>query len=266
MNESSASHPCGRIVIKVGSNVLTRPSGGLDVTRMSAIVDQIAALREEGCQVILVSSGAVASGRSMIAPEDSMDKVDQRQLYSAIGQARLMQRYFELFQDHGIIIGQVLTMKESFSTPELYSNQRNCISVMLSHGVLPIVNENDTVSLGELMFTDNDELAGVIARMMDCSTLVILSNVDGIFNGNPDDPSSSLIRSILPGEDLSSYIQNDTSEFGRGGMISKTNIARKVAEGGIRVIIANGKRENILQDVLAGCPDTPFTEFIRKEA
>lgn len=239
-----------RIAVKVGSNVLTRPDGTLDVTRMSALVDQIAQLHKAGKEIILVSSGAVASGRSELRPSKRLDSVDQRQLFSAVGQAKLINRYYELFREHGIPVGQVLTMKENFATRRHYLNQKNCMTVMLANNVIPIVNENDTISVSELMFTDNDELSGLIASMMDTQALIILSNIDGIYNGSPSDPSSQVIREIGQGKDLSSYIQTSKSSFGRGGMLTKTNIARKVADEGITVIIANGKRDNILVEIV----------------
>lgn len=239
-----------RIAVKIGSNVLTRRDGTLDVTRMSALVDQVAELHKAGVEIILVSSGAVASGRSEIHPAKKLDSVDQRQLFSAVGQAKLINRYYELFREHGIPVGQVLTMKENFATRRHYLNQKNCMTVMLENGVIPIVNENDTISVSELMFTDNDELSGLIASMMDAQVLIILSNIDGIYNGSPADPASEVIREIEHGKDLSSYIQTSKSSFGRGGMLTKTNIARKVADEGIIVIIANGKRDNILVDLL----------------
>ena len=239
-----------KIAVKIGSNVLTRRDGTLDVTRMSALVDQVAELHKAGVEIILVSSGAVASGRSEIHPAKKLDSVDQRQLFSAVGQAKLINRYYELFREHGIPVGQVLTMKENFATRRHYLNQKNCMTVMLENGVIPIVNENDTISVSELMFTDNDELSGLIASMMDAQVLIILSNIDGIYNGSPADPASEVIRKIEHGKDLSSYIQTSKSSFGRGGMLTKTNIARKVADEGITVIIANGKRDNILVDLL----------------
>lgn len=242
--------PFPRIIIKVGSNVLTRPDGALDVTRMSALVDQIADLRRSGVEIILVSSGAVAAGRSEVQPARKLDSVNQRQLFSAVGQVKLIHRYYELFREHGIAVGQVLTMKESFATRRLYLNQRNCMAVMLENGIIPIVNENDTVSITELMFTDNDELSGLIASMMDAQALIILSNVDGIYDGSPSDPASKIIREIKPGDDCSTYIQTSRSSFGRGGMLTKTGIARKVADEGITVIIANGKRDEVLKEIL----------------
>lgn len=251
-----------RIAVKVGSNVLTRRDGTLDVTRMSALVDQIAELHKAGVEIILISSGAVASGRSEVHPTKKLDSVDQRQLFSAVGQAKLINRYYELFREHSIPVGQVLTMKENFGTRRHYLNQKNCMSVMLENGVIPIVNENDTISVSELMFTDNDELSGLIATMMDAQALIILSNIDGIYNGSPSEPTSEVIREIGQGKDLSSYIQASKSSFGRGGMLTKTNIARKVADEGITVIIANGKRDNILVDLLEHPAETLCTRFI----
>lgn len=250
-----------RIAVKVGSNVLTRSDGTLDVTRMSALVDQVAELHKAGVEIILVSSGAVASGRSEIRTLKKLDSVDQRQLFSAVGQAKLINRYYELFRDHDIPVGQVLTTKESFGTRRHYLNQKNCMTVMLENGVIPIVNENDTISVTELMFTDNDELSGLIASMMDAQALIILSNIDGIYNGSPSDPESAVIREIGQGKDLSSYIQTSKSSFGRGGMLTKTNIARKVADEGITVIIANGKQDGILVSLLQQPAETICTRF-----
>lgn len=250
-----------RIVVKVGSNVLTRKDGKLDRTRVSAIVDQIAWLRNNGYEVILVSSGAMASGRGELKVDHDLDSVEQRQLFSALGQAKLIGLYYDLFREYGMHVGQVLTMKENFQPGEQYENQKACMTVMLENDVIPIVNENDTVSVTELMFTDNDELSGLIARMMQAETLVLLSNIDGIYTGNPDDPKSELIGHVAPGTDLSQYIQPEKSAFGRGGMHSKYTTASKIQSAGIQVIIANGERDNILIDLVVNPNTTPHTEF-----
>ena len=252
-----------RITIKIGSNVLTRQDGSLDVTRMSALVDQIAELRKQGHEIVLVSSGAVASGRSELKHiVTDLDSVDQRQLFSAVGQAKLMNRYFEMFREYGISVGQVLTMKEHFGDSEHRKNQEKCLRVMLANEVLPIVNENDTVSITELMFTDNDELSGLIAEMTESQMLIILSNIDGIYTGNPSDPESRLISIVKPGKDLSDYIQSTKSSAGRGGMQSKSSVASKTAAKGISVIIANGKRDDILVNLMNDRDNTPCTEFL----
>ena len=242
--------------------MLTRKDGKLDVTRMSALVDQIAWLRQHGHEVILVSSGAMASGRGEIKVDHLLDSVEQRQLFSAVGQVKLVGLYYDLFREFDIHIGQVLTMKENFEPGEQYQNQQACMKVMLENDVLPIVNENDTVSVTELMFTDNDELSGLIAQMMNAETLILLSNIDGIFTTHPDDPAAQLIREVAPGRDLSEYIQPEKSAFGRGGMHSKYTTATKVSQAGIRVIIANGERDNILVDLVNNKVEVPHTEFV----
>ena len=250
-----------KIVVKVGSNVLTRKDGKLDRTRVSALVDQIAWLRNNGHEVILVSSGAMASGRGELKVDHNLDSVEQRQLFSALGQAKLIGLYYDLFREYGMHVGQVLTMKENFEPGEQYENQKACMTVMLENDVIPIVNENDTVSVTELMFTDNDELSGLIAQMMKADTLILLRNIDGIYTGNPDDPASQLISRVEPGTDLSQYIQPEKSAFGRGGMHSKYTTASKVQQAGIRVIIANGERDDILVDLAERAATTPHTEF-----
>ncbi|OUQ52302.1 glutamate 5-kinase [Alistipes sp. An116] len=251
-----------RIVVKVGSNVLTREEGRPDTTRISALVDQLARLHRAGIETILVSSGAVASGRSLLEPcTGRIDTVSARQLYSAVGQVRLMTRYYDLFHEYGIACGQVLTTRESLSTRRQYLNQRNCMEAMLTAGVIPIVNENDTISVTELMFTDNDELSGLVAAMMGADALLILSNIDGIYDGSPSDPASRVIRRVAPGEDLSPYIDATRSSRGRGGMTSKNRIASRVAGEGIEVVIANGRRDNILTELVLGDGEVICTRF-----
>lgn len=250
-----------RIAIKIGSNVLTRNDGTLDITQMSALVDQTAELHKQGIEIIIISSGAVASGRNEIKIEKKLDSVSARQLYSAVGQAKLINHYYELFHNHGIICGQVLTTKENFSSRSHYLNQKHCMEIMLENKVIPIVNENDTVSVSELMFTDNDELSSLIVTMMKMDALILLSDVDGIYNGNPKDSSTSVIREITEDKDISNYVQTIQSSFGRGGMQTKYRIAQKVADEGTIVIIANGRRKNILLDLLKGGNNVVHTKF-----
>ena len=244
--------------------MLTRPDGSLDATRLSALVDQVVELRRRNIEVVLVSSGAVACGRSVLGHRQDLqtkDNVDERQLFSAVGQAKLIDRYYELFREHGIIVGQVLTMKENFASPVAYSTQQNCMEVMLQNGVIPIINENDTVCVTELMFTDNDELSGLVARMMHCQRLIILSNIDGLYTGHPKDPQSQLIHRVSPTDDLHHVISTEKSSAGRGGMESKYHIATETARAGIEVVIANGKRPDILLQLADCIETTPCTIF-----
>lgn len=250
-----------RLVVKVGSNVLTRQDGTLDVTRVSSLVDQISSLKAEGNEIILVTSGAVACGRSILGPEAGLDSVELRQVYAAVGQVRLMDLYHTLFGNYSLNVGQVLTVKDNFAPGRAYSNQKNCMEAMLKSGVIPIVNENDTVSITELMFTDNDELSGLVATMMGAEALVILSNINGLYDSDPSLPQAKVIRKVRPSDNLDSCVLPSKSSAGRGGMESKYRTARSVAASGIRVFIANGKTDGIIRSVLEGNAEIDYTEF-----
>lgn len=258
-----------RIAVKVGSNVLTRQDGTLNVTRLSAIVDQIAEIRHAGIDVILVSSGAMASGRGELHMDKEriaqLDEVAQRQLFSAVGQAKLINRYYDFLREHHIPCGQVLCQKENFTTGEELKNMHACMEVMLQHGVLPVVNENDVVSITELMFTDNDELSGEIAKMTRADALFILSNIDGMYDGDPDSEDTHIIQEVPYGHSVEEYVQNKKSSAGRGGMQSKCHTAQTVAEAGIEVFLARGTREHVLTDLVFKRGNVPHTHFSPKK-
>ena len=255
-----------KITVKVGSNVLTKSDGTLNVARIAHLVDQIAVLHKQGVEVILVSSGAVAAGRSEVSLDKKLDPVSKRQLWSAVGQVKLINRYSDLFKEHGIPCAQVLTTKDNFGERNHYLNMKNCFTTLLQNRVVPIVNENDTISVTELMFTDNDELSGLIATMQGSEALVILSNIDGIYDGDPKEETSSIISEIQTGnKKWMDHISIQKSNFGRGGMLTKSNIARKVAKEGISVHIANGLKDNVLIDILDSEKQLDHTVFIPDE-
>lgn len=251
-----------RITVKVGSNVITQSDGSLNQRRILRIVEDVAVLYKQGIEVILISSGAVAAGRGEVIPSKKTNIVSAKQIWAAVGQVKLMSSYQFLFGKYGIQAGQLLAAKESFRDRRHYLNMKNCISAMLENRVLPIVNENDTISINELMFTDNDELSGLISSMMDCQSLIILSNVDGIYNGVPGIEGTELITRIdEESENPEKYISAVKSEFGRGGMYTKCSIARKLSSHGIDVFIANGTRDAIITDIIRG-KDVPYTHFV----
>lgn len=220
---------------------------------MIHLVDQIASLKKQGIDVVLVSSGAVAAGRSMISVQEKHNAVATRQLLASIGQIKLINNYLNLFEKHDLMCSQVLVTKEDFRDRMHYLHMKNCFEILLQHQVVPIVNENDVVSVTELMFTDNDELAGLIASMLNVDALIILSNVDGIYNGDPSAEGTSVIETIGPDTpQVASFITKSKSGLGRGGMVTKCSMAQKVAKLGIPVHIANGTRSNIILDVLVG--------------
>lgn len=226
------------------------------------MVDQMAYLKSKGISIILVSSGAVASGRKIIHCSKRSDPVSCRQLWASVGQVQLIQRYSEYFQKHGLLCAQVLVTKEDFRDRNHFLNIRNCLETLLEHNIIPIINENDVVSVTELMFTDNDELAGLISSMMNTEALILLSNVDGIYNGHPDDPASGVIPVIdQQSSHTQLFITSGKSALGRGGMITKYGIARKVAQSGIPVHLANGGKENVLIQLLEEDPALVHTYF-----
>ena len=239
-----------KIVVKIGSNVLTQANGLPDQHRISNLVDQIVTLKKQGINVIVVSSGAVAAGRSMFTISEKQNSIAARQLLASIGQIKLINTYLSLFQKHDLLCSQVLVTKEDFRDRKHYLNIKNCLSILLKNKVIPIVNENDVVSVTELMFTDNDELAGLIASMLEADALIILSNVDGIYNGNPQSPGTNVIQEIKRNmDDIDTFISTAKSGSGRGGMVTKLGMAKKVAKLGIPVHIANGTKDNILIDL-----------------
>jgi len=184
-----------------------------------------------------------------------LDLVSERQVLASVGQVKLLEIYARLFAEHGLLCSQVLVTKEDFRDRTHYLNMKNCFSALLKKGIIPIVNENDVVSVTELMFTDNDELAGLVASMLQTQALFVLSNVDGVFDGNPTDPNTHLIAEIgREITDFSAFVSSKKSAFGRGGMITKCNLAHKIAGLGISVHIANGKTANILQKLVKKQP------------
>jgi glutamate 5-kinase len=240
-----------RIIIKIGSNVLTQKDGLPDLNRIAHLVEQIAKIKKQGIEVVLVSSGAVAAGRSLITISEKNDAIATRQLFASIGQVKLINTYARQFEKFDMLCSQVLVTKDDFRDRQHYLNMKNCFKILLQHHVIPVVNENDVVSVTELMFTDNDELAGLIASMLDAQALIVLTNVDGIYDGDPNNEATRVIEEISGGTvDFSAFVSSGRSQFGRGGMITKSTMAQKIAQLGIAVHIANGTRENILPDVL----------------
>lgn len=241
-----------KIVIKVGTNVITRHDGKLNLTNISHLADQIAQLKSQAVDVILVSSGAVGAGLGLYELPPNRSKVVRRQVLSAIGQVRLMEIYRQFFANHGLFCAQLLATKEDFSGRTHYINMKNCFSALLSAKVVPVVNENDVVAVNELMFTDNDELAGLVAAMVNAERLIILSSVDGVLTAAPGQANSEVIPEIAPSDThWAKAITPSTSSFGRGGMQTKFRIAQKAAKVGIATYIANGNRNDILLNIMA---------------
>ncbi|MBR9999299.1 MAG: glutamate 5-kinase [Cyclobacteriaceae bacterium] len=254
-----------RIAIKIGSNVLTDSQGFLNTGRMDELVRQISGIRSSGIEVVVISSGAVASGKGLFQPRQKLDTVGQRQMWSSLGQVKLIQSYSSLFEKYQILCSQILVTRDDFRSREHYLNMKNCLTILLTNGIIPIINENDVVSVTELMFTDNDELAALVASMLNVDSLIILTSVDGIFQSS-ETGDQQLIKTVSPGEkEYEKYVFTGKSAFGKGGMLTKAHMASKAADAGIEVMIANGLRDNILIDLMEKrAPHTLFLPSLGK--
>lgn len=242
-----------RIIVKVGTKVLSTEDSKLDVATLKHLVEQIVAVKNKGIEVVLVTSGAMGAGRNLIKLAGD-DKIAEKQVLAAVGQVSLMSTYAEAFGKHNQLCAQVLATKEDFRDKAHYHNMRTCFENLLMSGVVPVVNENDVVATTELLFTDNDELAGLVASQLNADMVIILTSVEGFLIGDPKDKNSEVIPEIDFNNigTYQKYISPDKTAFGRGGMLTKFNIAKKLTLQGIAVHFANGKRENILADLMAG--------------
>ncbi|MGY6647427.1 glutamate 5-kinase [Wenyingzhuangia sp. IMCC45574] len=240
------------IVVKVGTNVLKNKNNKIVRPVLHNLVTQIAQLYEENIMTILVSSGSSLAGREILGKSSIEDKSIRRQVYSSIGQPRLMRLYYNIFHDYGINCAQVLPTKRDFQLGVHRDNMINCYNGLLSEGVIPIANEDDTVSVTKSMFSDNDELASLIAELLNADKLIILTDIDGVYTGHPNEEKSELISEVKHDDNLDKYMQENTKGEGegRGGMKSKLDMAQKSAKKNIETFIVNGKTENIIIDIV----------------
>lgn len=243
-----------RVVIKVGTNVMTNKDNRIVGPILNELVRQIAALYEDGYAPVLVSSGSAIAGMEVLGECIAKDDATRRQIYSSVGQPRMMRHYYSLFHDHGMHCAQILATKRDFTPGKHRENMINCYEGLIAEGIIPIANEDDAVSLTMSMFSDNDELASLVAELINADALVILTDTDGLYTGHPDDEDSEKLSSVHHDEHVEQYVQesNKGEGEGRGGMKSKLKIAKETAKKNIPTYIANGKRKNVIVDVLAG--------------
>lgn len=244
-----------RIVIKIGTSLL---SGGerLDIEYVNQISRQIAALSERGIQVLVVSSGAIGMGAAELGLSSRVKDIQMRQACAAIGQPLLMHQYRESFKPHGIRIAQVLLTREVFNNRTSYLNLRSSIEQLLSLAVVPIFNENDSVSTDEIgsAFGDNDRLSAMVASKVDAELLILLSDVEALYDGDPK--SAATVRRIPIVENINeqiyTYAGSAGSEFSTGGMKTKLDAASIAANAGCRTVLAHGREDDVLRRILAG--------------
>ena len=243
------------VVVKVGTRVLTRGDGTLDTDRIKSLAEQIHGLRESGRQVVLISSGAVGAGMSQLGLTERPTELSKLQAVAAIGQTNLIEAYDSTFQAHGTHAAQVLLTAEDLSDRGRYLNVRNTLLALLEMNAVPIINENDTVAVDELMVTfgDNDRLAALVTNAIRAPLLIILSDVDGLYDGPPDAPNSKVISTVRRVDrSIEALVNDSANSLSRGGMRSKLEAARMATKAGENTIIASGHEPDILRRLLAG--------------
>jgi glutamate 5-kinase len=241
------------LVVKIGTNVLSRPDDTLDIDRIAILAEQLHRIKQTGRQVVVVSSGAIGAGIGLLKLSKRPTDLPHLQAAAATGQAHLIRVYDDCLRKHGYHAAQVLLTANDFKSRGRYLNVRNTLYTLFEYGAVPIVNENDTVSINEIKFGDNDQLAAMVTNLLHAPLLVILSVVDGLYDRDPADPNSRLISLVDKWNDsLLKMAVSAKSTRGVGGMQSKLEAVRMATAVGENVIIANGNRLGVLDDILAG--------------
>ena len=253
-----------RIVIKVGSSTLTHPDGGLNFRKIDRLAMVLADIKSSGKEVILVSSGAVAAGVSKLKMSSRPSEMKEKQAAASVGQCELMFIYDKYFSQYGQVVSQLLITKTVLTSETLRTNAVNTLETLLQYGVIPIVNENDSVAVDEIAYGDNDTLSAVTAKIIHADVLILLSDIDGLFD---DDPSKNPQASLIPvveelNDDIYKLAKGATSKTGTGGMVTKLHAADIATQSGIDMVIANGANPDILYHILEG--SKKCTRFIAK--
>lgn len=244
---------CRTVIVKIGSNVLTREDDQLDEERILHLSEQIDRLRSSGREVVVVSSGAVAAGIGVLGLERKPSSLPELQASAAAGQTRLMQAWRNSLNQTGHRVAQILVTVNDFRNRRRYLNVRNTIRTLLGYGVLPVVNENDSVSIQEIALGDNDQLASMISALVPNPLLIILSGVSGLYDGPPSDAGASVIPLVKkPDESLLQHVADEQSSRGRGGMEAKLRAILNATNTGESVILADGREDRILDRIAGG--------------
>ena len=241
-----------RIVVKIGSRVITSSKNELDSSLINALVKDIKALYKKKHQIIIVSSGAIVAGLKALKLGSRPTDLPLKQAASAIGQVKLMQSYATAFKKYSIPVAQILLTREDLQSRHRYLNARNTLLRLLDKGVIPIINENDTVAVEEIKFGDNDTLSALVSLMMDADLLAILTSIDGLYTDIPCDNKKAefipYVKKITPAIEKMAKSKGD----GAGGMETKIKAAKMLTESGIPIIIANGREKQILTRIISG--------------
>lgn len=258
-----------RIVIKVGTSSLAHPTGNLNLRRIESLIRVLADLKNSGKELVFVTSGAVSVGKAIMATvEDGETEVAMKQAYAAIGQGELMNTYKQEFAKYNRNVAQILITRDVIANPERKNNVTNTLNTLLSRGVVPIINANDTVSIEELDFDENDTLSAIAAKLCKADLLIILTDVDGLYDknpsANPDAKLLPLVRKIT--YDMLNSAREKGSLMSKGGMLTKLEAATLALEDDIDTVIVNGENPEILYDLFAGkAIGTLFTRRVGKD-
>ncbi len=243
-----------RWIVKIGSALLTNDGRGLDTEAIGAWVEQIAALRQSGVEIVLVSSGAVAEGMCRLGWRNRPSALYELQAAAAVGQMGLVQAYESRFQRFGLHTAQVLLTHDDLSNRQRYLNARSTLRAILKMGVIPVVNENDTVAYEEIRLGDNDTLAAMVANLVEANLLVILTDQQGMYVSDPrQDADAKLLSEVRAGDPLLEKMAGGSSgALGRGGMLTKVRAAARAAKSGTATLVASGRLPGVLQRIAAG--------------
>jgi len=253
-----------RIVIKIGTRVVTGKGPGLDLGFLDNLARQVARLRERDCQVVIVTSGAVHLGRRALDYRAGNEDISLRQAAAAVGQPELMRNYMEAFRAHNLLTAQMLLTQDDMQDRHRYVHLSNTLETLLRRHVVPVINENDSISMQGVTFVENDVLAAIIAAKARADALVFLSDEAGLYTCDPrTDPSATLISQVLPQDDVSRFAEGAGGPESRGGMLKKCQAARLAADCGIPTIMVDGRVPNIVLKALEGEPIG--TIFISRE-
>jgi glutamate 5-kinase len=255
-----------RVVVKIGTSLLADKASGIHIARIEDLAKSVARLRAAGKEIAIVSSGAIGAGVAALELTKRPRTIPEKQAVAAIGQPLLMEAYERAFRAVGLHIAQILLTKDDFVTRTRFVNAKNTFSVLFEKGVVPIINENDTVAVEEIKLGDNDNLAAMVAHLVEADVLILLTNIDGLFSANPaTEPHATLIpvvKNITP--EIEKLAKKSGTDLGTGGMYTKLQAAKRCISAGIAMIITNGTHPNVIEKVFTG--NFTGTTFLPKKS
>lgn len=261
LNDIKQSH---RIVVKVGTSTLTYPTGKMNLQRIDRLARILSDLTNQGKEIILVSSGAIGIAKGKLNLKQGEYDIRQKQAIAAVGQCELMYLYDKLFSEYNNTVAQILLTKDDIAIPRRKRNIQNTMSTLLEMGIIPIVNENDTISTKEIEIGDNDNLSAVVAAMMDADLLILFSDIDGLYDSDPHiNKNAELLPFIHNIDDVMHMATGSVSGVGTGGMVTKLEAAKTATEAGVHMVIANGEKLEIIYSLLEG--NSEGTIFVSKD-